>query len=88
MSRKLGENRNFDEGFESGVRAAWSECLKNFDNFIIEAVKNGVNITSYELEKFVNTLKDDIKMKATNPENGEVFIERYSDKAYLKEYDF
>lgn len=88
MSRKIGENRNFDEGFEAGVRAAWTECLSQFDNFIVEAAKNGVNITSYELEKFVNSLKNDIETGFTNPETGQKTLIRYSDRAYQREYDF
>lgn len=88
MSRKIGENRNFDEGFEAGVRAAWTECLSQFDDFVAEAAKNSVNITSYELEKFVNSLKNDIETGFENPETGEKVLIRYSDRAYRREYDF
>lgn len=88
MFRKIGENHNFDEGFKAGVRAAWTECLSQFDDFIVEAAKNGVNITSYELEKFVNLLKNDIETGFENLETGEKVLIRYSDRAYQREYDF
>ena len=36
--RKIGENPEFDKGFKAGVKAAWTECLSQFDDFIDEAV--------------------------------------------------
>lgn len=88
MHRKIGENPEFDRGFEAGVKAAWTECLSQFDNFIDEAIKNNVNITSDELEKFVILLKKDIELGFVNPATGEETLNHYSDRAYRREYDF
>lgn len=88
MPRKIGENPEFDKGFEAGVKAAWTECLSQFDDFTDEAAKNNVNITSYELEKFINLLKNDIELGFVNPETGEEVLTHYSDRAYRREYDF
>ena len=88
MHRKIGENPEFDRGFEAGVKAAWTECLSQFDNFIDEAIKNNVNITSDELAKFVILLKKDIELGFVNPATGEETLNHYSDRAYRREYDF
>ena len=88
MPRKIGENPEFDKGFEAGVKAAWTECLSQFDNFIDEAIKNNVNMTLDELEKFVILLKKDIELGFVNPATGEETLNHYSDRAYRREYDF
>ena len=86
--RKIGENPEFDKGFKAGVKAAWTECLSQFDDFIDEAVKHSVDITSNELEKFVSLLKKDIEVGFVNPETGEEVLTHYSGRAYRREYDF
>ena len=88
MARKIGENPEFDKGFEAGVKAAWTECLSQFDDFIDEAVKHNVNMTSNELEKFVSLLKKDSELGFVNPATGEETLNHYSDRAYRREYDF
>ena len=88
MVRKIGENPEFDKGFKAGVKAAWSECLSQFDDFTDEAAKNNVNMTLHELEKFVSLLKKDIELGFTNPETGEEVLTHYSGRAYRREYDF
>lgn len=88
MARKIGENPEFDKGFEAGVKAAWTECLSQFDNFIVEAAKNNVNMTLHELEKFVSLLKNDVELGFVNPATGEETLNHYSDRAYRREYDF
>ena len=88
MLRKIGENSEFDKGFEAGVKAAWTECLSQFDDFTDEAVKNNVNITSNELKKFISLLKKDIELGLVNSETGEKVLTHYSGRAYRREYDF
>ena len=88
MPRKIGENPEFDKGFKAGVKAAWTECLSQFDDFTDEAAKNNVNITLYELEKFIGLLKKNIELGFVNPETGEEVLTHYSGRAYRREYDF
>ena len=88
MARKIGENPEFDKGFKAGVKAAWTECLSQFDDFTDEAAKNNANMTLYELEKFVSLLKNDVELGFVNPATGEETLNHYSDRAYRREYDF
>lgn len=86
--RKIGDNYDFDKGFEAGVRAAWAESLSRFDDFVTEAAKNNVNITLYEFEELIYNLKNDIEAVFVGPETKERTLIRYSDRAYQREYDF